>query len=391
MTTQATTVPTRPATDSGRWVIWAAGLVVALGAAVATAHGLYEVAIAATVPGPIAWLYPLITDGLALVAYASTTRLTAGGRRYAWAVVVLAAGLSGLAQASYLAIGVHTAPAELRAGVGAWPAVAAAITAHLLYLLASVRPDASRPDAVRPGTDGSYEAVQPVRPDVLLASRTHHPVVGHGDAVRVSGPESRSGIEQLSGPLPTPPPGNASDGRRRPHGQQSHPAEPVPSDLPPHRRLSDPRTGDVRPDQPVRPGVVPPGPVRPAAVQPVRPDGADPPGAVPPGQVVRPDPTRPYDEQPAVQPPVRPDTPAVVRGQDPPAVSASDSPGDRARAAALAHRARHGVLPTVSALMELAGIGRGTAGAALKQLRDHPAGERAGLHVVHDHPTGTSQ
>ena len=36
----------------------------------ATAHGLYETAVAARVPAGIAWLYPLITDGLALVAYA---------------------------------------------------------------------------------------------------------------------------------------------------------------------------------------------------------------------------------------------------------------------------------------------------------------------------------
>lgn len=48
--------------------LWLPGLAVALGAAVATAHGLYEVALAAAVPAGIAWLYPLITDGLALVA-----------------------------------------------------------------------------------------------------------------------------------------------------------------------------------------------------------------------------------------------------------------------------------------------------------------------------------
>jgi hypothetical protein len=47
-------------------ILWAPGLLVALGAAVATAHGLYEVAADAGVPHPIAWLYPLITDGLAL-------------------------------------------------------------------------------------------------------------------------------------------------------------------------------------------------------------------------------------------------------------------------------------------------------------------------------------
>jgi hypothetical protein len=129
--------------NSGRRAVWAAGLVVATGAGVATAHGLYQVATSARVPTPIAWLYPLITDGLALVAYAATSRLAHGGRRYAAAIVVLAAGLSGLAQATYLTGGLSstgsgsTAPAVLRFGVGAWPAIAAALTAHLLHLIGS--------------------------------------------------------------------------------------------------------------------------------------------------------------------------------------------------------------------------------------------------------------
>jgi len=130
-----------------RAAIWLPGLLVALGAAVATAHGLFEVASAAGAPGVIAGLYPLITDGLALVAYAATTQLTGTGRRYAWTVVILAAGLSGLAQAAYLAGGVAAASTVLRFGVGAWPALAAAVAAHLLFLISTVRPSASvQPD-----------------------------------------------------------------------------------------------------------------------------------------------------------------------------------------------------------------------------------------------------
>jgi hypothetical protein len=124
--------------QSGRRGVWAAGLGVAAGAGVATAHGLYQVAAASHVPTPIAWLYPLITDGLALVAYAATTRLADRARRYAATIVFLAASLSGLAQAVYLAGGIAqttTAPVGLRFGVGAWPAAAAALTAHLLHLI----------------------------------------------------------------------------------------------------------------------------------------------------------------------------------------------------------------------------------------------------------------
>lgn len=125
--------------DGGGVAVWAAGLVVVIAAGAATAHGLYEVALGSHTPAGIAWLYPVITDGLALVAYAATTRLGGGARRYAWAVVVLAAGLSGLAQATYLAGTVGQSPTALRFGVGAWPAVAAAIAAHLLFLIGTSR------------------------------------------------------------------------------------------------------------------------------------------------------------------------------------------------------------------------------------------------------------
>ncbi|GAY10917.1 hypothetical protein [Pseudonocardia sp. N23] len=148
-------------TGSGsRWVLWLPGLVVALGAAAATAHGLYEVAVAARVPASIAWIYPLITDGLAVVAYTATARLSGSARGYAWAVVVLSAGLSGLAQAVFLASDVDAAtaaslavPGSLRFGIGAWPAIAAALAAHLLHLLA----------AEGPATESERSAVQSVQ------------------------------------------------------------------------------------------------------------------------------------------------------------------------------------------------------------------------------------
>jgi hypothetical protein len=160
------------------WALWLPGLVVALGAVAATAHGLFEVALAADVPAVIAWIYPLITDGLALVAYAATAHLAGSARRYAWGVVVLAAGLSGLAQAVYLAGGVADAPPLLRFGVGAWPAVAAAIVAHLLFLLGSRRtPTAAPSTAARAGTvqpEADSGAVQPTRP--VQPGRVNTPV-----------------------------------------------------------------------------------------------------------------------------------------------------------------------------------------------------------------------
>lgn len=156
--------------NGGRWAVWTAGLIVVVAAGAATAHGLYEVALGSGTPAGIAWLYPVITDGLALVAYAATTRLTGAACRYGWAVVVLAAGLSGLAQATYLAGGVGAAPTGLRFGVGAWPAVAAAIAAHLLFLIGS---EAGRPGVQlddRPPHRPNDEHAE--RPSVQLAVRS---------------------------------------------------------------------------------------------------------------------------------------------------------------------------------------------------------------------------
>jgi hypothetical protein len=152
-------------TGSRRSIITAA-LTVATAAGVATAHGLYQVAAAARVTAPIAWLYPLITDGLALVAYAAAARLHDRSRRYAAGIVILAAGLSGLAQAVYVAGGLDhgAAPAGLRFGVGAWPAIAAALTAHLLHLIATDSRQRSTPTAASTldaYTEASIPAVQP--------------------------------------------------------------------------------------------------------------------------------------------------------------------------------------------------------------------------------------
>ncbi|MEU6643207.1 hypothetical protein ABZ863_11715 [Saccharomonospora sp. NPDC046836] len=274
------------------WGLWLPGLLVALGAGVATAHGLYEVAAAAEVPAVIAWLYPLITDGLALVAYVATAQLHGPGRRYAWAVVVLAAGLSGLAQASYLAGGVGDASALLRFGVGAWPAIAAAIVAHLLFLIAADRPS----DNAAPGAaDDEERSALPAS-----AVREAHDT---GDRPTVQLPAVQPVAVQASAVQPR---------------VQREPVQPVQAPRP-VEAARDSRTG-------VQPG--PSSPVRPVA-----------------------------DKR--VQSPAR----------------------DRADQAAQRYAAEHDALPTVTQLMELAEVSRGTAGEALKALRQKPTP----LHLVHKH------
>lgn len=318
--------------------LWLPGLLVAAGAAVATAHGLYEVARAAGAPTLIAALYPVICDGLALVAYGATGRLHSSGRSYAWTIVVLAAALSGLAQAAYLADGVHTAPTWLRFGVGAWPALAAALTAHLLHLLTT---SYDRPyDRTEGRTEDAAELYE--RP--------------YGRAQDGAEPY---GAEQLA---------------VRPNGLHPH-DEPAGDRVRPEYLLRAPYAGSYdhpssRTDE---------------AVEPYdgEPDAANDPeaDATSTGELGRllNGHTSPYDppygrtnhapapyggEQAAVRPDdLRPD---------------AASAGERARAAAQRHHDRNDALPTVSELMNLADVGRGTAGAVLKQLR----AERPALHVI---------
>ncbi|ASR33853.1 hypothetical protein BAY61_01340 [Prauserella marina] len=279
------------------WGLWLPGLLVALGAGVATAHGLYEVAAAAAVPTVIAWLYPLITDGLALVAYVATARLTGSARRYAWAVVVLAAGLSGLAQASYLAGGVGDASPLLRFGVGAWPAVAAAIVAHLLFLIAADRPTVNNSTAENSGE-------RPVAP------------------AAESAPASNTAVLSTSDDRPT-------------------------VQLP-----------AVEPER-VQTSAVQPG-VHRERVQPVQPSRpVEAPSASSPGVQSRPSGAARRVEAKRAQAPAR----------------------ERADEAAQRYTIEHNGLPTVTQLMELAEVSRGTAGEALKALRDKPAP----LHLVHEH------
>lgn len=311
--------------------VWGAGLTVALGAAVATAHGLYAVVLATGTLPFIAGLYPLITDGLALVAYAATARLTGPGRRYAWSIVVLAAGLSGLAQAVHMAGGLDSAtgtqpgagivPTELRFGIGAWPAIAAAIVAHLLYLLG--RNKVSFTSDVLDEQEQSNQAlvVEQVQaePDPMSVQPAMSSNLGLLSTVTTSA--SNAG----SHPLPAASSSGVHGGQAGVHPQsstQSSEAEQV------HGQTSIPVA-------------------RPAS----KPGGRPPAGSGGGG-------------------------------------AAAGAPRDRARASALRHREQAGGLPTVSVLMRLADVSRGTAGNALAEIRTSQEGQptaAAGtrpLHVV---------
>jgi Protein of unknown function (DUF2637) len=284
-------------------LVWVAGLVVALGAGIATAHGLYEVAIAAGTPRMLAWLYPLITDGLALVAYATTTRLAESGRRYAWTVVVIAAGLSGLTQAGYLAGGVAQAPPPLRFAIGAWPALAAAIVAHLLYLLGTHH----GPGVVASPATPTEPVDNPAARGEPLTPVTPRPTEASVPTPTAAGPRPLL-VASARAPLASRP------------ANEHPPTRPVGQTL--DTRLDSPAQGEHLLGQPVG-----------------------------------------HRHEPASSPSVR---------------VAGSPAGDRALTLAREHATRHGRLPTVRELATLARVARGTAAAALKDLRQHPAGQPTG-------------
>jgi hypothetical protein len=195
--------------------VWAAG-------AALTAVGMYSVAVACGIPGNLAWLYPLIFDGLALVAYRATSHTKDGARRYAAFVVMLCTGLSATAQAAHLAAGDGLsagADGHLKAGVGAAPAIAVALAAHLHWL--TTKPATTQTDAsTLPGG-----------------------VTGPGGTAKIP-----------SGPVPSitegadADPGTAGRERTASHGRSSLSPAPelVPALAPPGAGTSDPgRSGAV--------------------------------------------------------------------------------------------------------------------------------------------------
>jgi hypothetical protein len=134
--------------------VWAAG-------AVLTAVGMFFVARACGLPWYLAWLYSLAADGLGLVAFRAAVRLRGFARAYAVLIVMACTGLSAAVQAVHLRLGSGldgAATPGLRTAVGAAPAVAVALAAHLHWLttrptklavsLSSIRPEDTQQDTV---------------------------------------------------------------------------------------------------------------------------------------------------------------------------------------------------------------------------------------------------
>lgn len=128
----------RPPASTGRWVlaVAVAGTVfIALGAFWLSFTSLSDLARRAGIAADRAWVWPLIVDGVIVVATVSVVALTGHGRRaarYPWALLTAGAAVSVLANASHAIVAADTAvPSVLAAAVAAVPPVVLLAITHL--------------------------------------------------------------------------------------------------------------------------------------------------------------------------------------------------------------------------------------------------------------------
>lgn len=105
-----------------------------------TYTGAHSFAVAAGYGDTRAWLFPLTLDVTALVAYLALLMLPKGDRWYPLLVVALCAGASAAAQGYHQAALAPGAPdlvlsQPVRFAAGAWPALAALLAGHLVYVI----------------------------------------------------------------------------------------------------------------------------------------------------------------------------------------------------------------------------------------------------------------
>lgn len=126
-------------------------------AAVATFYGGFTVTVACGISPYVAWIWPVISDGLAYKAFRSVEQIQGKlSKAYAWLVTTIFAAQSGIAQGVDGVAGHEhgvVLPWQIRAAVNGMPAAAAlaAGTLHWLTKRPAKTPKLATP--VRPGSD----------------------------------------------------------------------------------------------------------------------------------------------------------------------------------------------------------------------------------------------
>lgn len=138
-------------------------------AALATFHGAQHAAGEGGASYYTNLLYPVMADGLAVIAFRKSRELDGWRRIVAWLVVIGCAGASGTAQAYVLAAGKTGGAAALAAGVGAFPAVAVLLATIVQSLRSGPHQRASSAGDVARAVDdvagGTATPASPADPD----------------------------------------------------------------------------------------------------------------------------------------------------------------------------------------------------------------------------------
>jgi hypothetical protein len=157
-----------------RWVAGTAvagTVLIALGAFWLSFTALADLAIRAGIPGNQAWVWPLIVDGIILVATLSVVALAPQGRRatwYPWTLLVVGAGLSVTGNAIHAVVASDASLASwMAATISAVPPLVLLSITHLTVVLttqvAAPPPRADAPTHLTSDEDTPAAAADPAR------------------------------------------------------------------------------------------------------------------------------------------------------------------------------------------------------------------------------------
>jgi len=224
----------RPRKERRRWAVLAAAtgtMLIAAGAFWLSFTALADLAGRSGIAGEQAWIWPLLVDGLIVVATIAVVALD--GHRtawYPWALLIAGAGASVTANAIHAVVTADTdVPALLAAAVAAVPPLVLLASTHLTVVLTrgSTTPPATEPtptdvtepipaSPAAPATAITVEQpVSQLDPDPARAQLT----AGHDD------------------PAEIPPPEPAADATAGPAGDAPHAVRPEPE---PERPQAEP-------------------------------------------------------------------------------------------------------------------------------------------------------
>ncbi|WP_176472457.1 DUF2637 domain-containing protein [Brevibacterium casei] len=181
MTTPITSSTVASRTTGRRWAVVTAvsGTVfIAVGAFWLSFTALADLAARSGVGAGQAWAWPLIVDGIIVVATVAVVAL-AGQKTawYPWALLIGGAAVSVTANAIHAVVAADAdVPGVLAAAVAAVPPVVLLAITHLTVILTRPTPDTAGPDEVSPRLVASNHAVlgapAPSQPRELIAPHT---------------------------------------------------------------------------------------------------------------------------------------------------------------------------------------------------------------------------